>query len=86
MSSDSRWTGGLANREWQAGNKVEQPVDADYITKQVRIYLADCKRFGLTPTEVIALKIVYHANDAQKDAITAAFRQRTGAKLAVPGE
>ena len=73
MSSDSRWTGGLANREWQRGNKVEQPADTDYIVLQVRRYLADCRRFDLTPSEGMAVKVVF-GPDAL---VRAAYQQQT---------
>lgn len=77
MSSDSRWTGGLANREWQRGNRVEQPVDTDYIRLQVRRYLADCRRFDFPPSEAMCLKVIFHAGDSQKQAVIAAYRQLT---------
>jgi hypothetical protein len=75
VSSDQRWTGGLANREWQAGTKVEQPVDTDYITKQVRRYLADCVKHQLTSSEAGCLKVVFHATEAQKNAVIWAYRR-----------
>lgn len=82
MSSDSRWTGGIANREWQSGTRVQAPVDTDAITAQVRRYLADCRKFRQLigpahPTEDGVLKIVYHQGGAQKAAILAAFRHAT---------
>lgn len=78
MSSDSRWTGGLANREWQAGTRIDQPVDRDYIAAQVRRYLRDCDRFRLVPSQVTCLKVVFHANGAQEAAVTGAFREICG--------
>jgi gamma-glutamylcysteine synthetase len=84
VSSDSRWTGGLANREWQSGNRVEQHVDTDYIRVQVRRYLADCRMFDLTPDEDMCLKIVFHAGGAQKEAVRAAYREAV-ARATVPG-
>lgn len=77
MASDQRWTGGLANREWQRGSRVEQPVDSDYIALQVRRYLKDCARFELAPSEAMCLKVIFHAGDAQKQAVVGAYRQLT---------
>lgn len=82
MSSDSRWTGGAANRQWQAGTRLEPPVDTEYLTWQVRYYLTDCRRFKhligpAHPTEEGVLKIVFHTGDAQKQAVLEAFRART---------
>ena len=85
MSGDSRWTGGAANRSWQSGTRLEPPVDSEYITWQVRYYLADCRRFGhLTgpahPTEEGVLKIVFHATTAQRTAVLTEFRRMTAPK------
>lgn len=77
--SDQRWTGGIANREWQAGRPAEPAVDADAITTQVRSYLRDCRRFQLDPqyhpTEAGVLKLVFWRGDTQKQAVLAAYRQ-----------
>jgi len=75
MASDQRWTGGIANREWQAGRPAEPTVDADYITQQVKLYLADCVKHHLTSTEEMCLKVVFHATDAQKQAVIWAYRR-----------
>jgi hypothetical protein len=75
VSSDQRWTGGAANREWQSGRVAEPPVDTDYITGQVRLYLADCVEHQLTSTEAGCLKIVHHVTDAQKQAVIWAYRR-----------
>lgn len=63
--SDQRWTGGIANREWQSGRPAEPAVDAEYIISQVRAYLRDCERFrGILsaadhPTLRSCLKVVF---------------------------
>ncbi len=73
MSSDSRWSGGAANRSWQSGTRIEPPTETDVIEKQVRGYLADCKRFRLTPSEDGAHQVVF----GPKDAVQAAYRRLT---------
>lgn len=78
MSRDLRRTGSIANYEWQTGTRVEQPVDTEYITGQVRRYLRDCTRFRLVPSQGTCLKVVFHANSAQEAAITGAFQELAG--------
>lgn len=78
MSSDSRWTGGLANREWQSGTRVEPMTDTDYINWQVKRYLADCAQFSLTPSKEDALKVIFWTGDAQKQAVISAYQQQAG--------
>ena len=80
MPRDQRWTGGLMNREWQRGTRIEQPVDTGYISLQVRKYLADCQKVNLTPSEDMCLRIVFHAGDAQKQAVVDAYRRLTGTR------
>jgi hypothetical protein len=75
VASDQRWTGGIANREWQAGRPAEPTVDADYITRQVKLYLADCVKNHLTSTEETCLKVVFHVTGAQKQAVIWAYRR-----------
>jgi hypothetical protein len=83
MSSDSRWSGGAANREWQRGTRPGQPVDTDAIAVQVRRYLRDCAAAPWLdgryhPTEDGALKVVFHRGREQETAVRAAFRHLTG--------
>lgn len=81
MSGDRRWTGGVANREWQSGARLEQPLDEDYITGQVKAYLRDCRRSPhldpkYHPTASGAVKVVY----GPEQAVRAAYRHLTGAR------
>jgi hypothetical protein len=75
MSSDSRWTGGLANREWQRGTRTIAPIDRAYLAGQLSAYLRDCARFGLKPSEDTALKIVYRRGSSAADQIRAGYRK-----------
>lgn len=88
MPSDQRWTGGIANREWQAGTRAEPVTDPDALAAHVRRYLADCGKFHLDPkyhpTEDGVLKIVFHHGYAQKQAVLTAFRQLTERHAAQP--
>lgn len=85
MSSDSRWTGGLANREWQSGTRPQPQVDSDYITGQVRRYLSDCRKHRALlnpanhPTETGLLRVVFCHGDDEKQAALAAYRAHAGA-------
>jgi hypothetical protein len=87
VSSDRRWTGGLANREWQRGTQAAAvPLDIEQLRAQVRRYLADCKRAGLAsayhPTAAGACKVIYHQGTAQRLQIIRAFeRESSGALL-----
>ena len=78
MSSDKRWTGGIANRGWQSGTTAEPVVDVEAITRAVGEYVADCRTLRRTPTERGCLKAVFHAGAGQKKAVIAAFREATG--------
>jgi hypothetical protein len=80
VSSDSRWTGGLANREWQSGTRPQPQVDTDYITAQVRRYLRDCRKHRAIlspyhPTEAGLLRVVFCHGDGEKQAALTAYRQ-----------
>lgn len=86
MASDQRWTGGVANREWQSGTRPATVVDVDAVTTQVRSYLRDCRRFRLDPqyhpTIDGVLKLVFWRGAAQKEAVLAVFRQLTAGRPA----
>ena len=73
MSSDQRWQGGVANRTWQAGTRPTPQVDTDHLIAEVRRYLADCKKFRLTPSEDDAAKVIF----GPATAIRAAYQQVT---------
>jgi hypothetical protein len=74
LSSDSRWSGGVANREWQRGTRPELATDREALMRQVRRYLADCRRFRLTPGEGMAVKVVF----GPEPLVRAAYREATG--------
>jgi hypothetical protein len=85
MASDQRWTGGLANREWQRGSKpAGRVIDADRLSWDVRRYLADCRAHSgilsprYHPTEAGALKAVYHRGREEEDVIRGEFAQQAG--------
>jgi peptidoglycan hydrolase-like protein with peptidoglycan-binding domain len=43
VSGDRRWTGGLANREWQRGSQPPVPLlDPRYVAAQIEAYRSDC--------------------------------------------
>jgi hypothetical protein len=76
MSSDRRWTGGAANREWQRGTQpLETLLPRDYIAAQIRAYQADCyaARKILNPryhpTAAGFLKLIPHQGDMQRHQI-----------------
>ena len=73
MSSDSRWSGGAANRGWQSGSRIAPAADRQAILAYVRDYLADCKRYHLTPAEDMAVTVVY----GPADIVRAAYRHAT---------
>lgn len=80
MSSDSRWTGGRANREWQRGSVPKpEPMARLYLLEQLRAYLADCKRFRLDPayhpTAAGALKMIPWRGDVQRWQVTREFER-----------
>jgi len=83
MSSDQRWTGGTANREWQRGTRHDPPPDLNTIRSLVRNYLADCASYRdllnprYHPTEDGALKVIYHQGPDQETAVRAIFREET---------
>jgi hypothetical protein len=74
VSSDQRWTGGIANREWQRGVKAVPVVDIEAITRHVRAYLRDVERHRQIlspdnhPTLRSCLKVVYGPETAIRDA------------------
>lgn len=84
VASDQRWTGGLANRGWQSGTRLEPVVDKAAILAQVRAYLTDCRRYQAIlspkyhPTEDSAVKVVFGPDDV----IRAAYRHLTTARAA----
>ena len=68
----SAWTGGTANREYRRGSRAEEVVTGElrrYLRRQVMLYLADCRRFRLEPSEGKCLQVVYTANEGQKQAV-----------------
>lgn len=78
MSADRRWTGGIANREWQRGTapraaEVVSEAKRLELEAQVKRYLADCRRFDLEPSERMALKIVFHKGREQAEAVRDAY-------------
>jgi hypothetical protein len=75
VSGDQRWTGGIANREWQSGARPKPAVDVDALAEKVREYVADCRRLRRAPSEKGCLTVVYYQGDAQKQAVLAAFRE-----------
>lgn len=83
MSSDRRWTGGAANREWQRGTQPQAAPDAGGLTAHVAQYLAECRAHQQLldrryhPTEEGALKVIFHRGRDQETAIRLAFRQLT---------
>jgi hypothetical protein len=85
--SDPRWSGGIANREWQRGARPAPVTGRDEITGYVRQYLADCRTHRKLldprhhPTEDGALKTVFHRGHAQEEAVRAAYRQLTATVL-----
>lgn len=85
MSSDRRWTGGVANRDWSAGVAVVAEVPAARLTQGVQDYLADCRRFRLAneyhPTPDGAVKIVYHRTKAGEQFIRDELTRLTAARL-----
>lgn len=85
--SDQRWTGGIANREWQAGTRFEVVADKEAVLAQVRAYLADCRRYR----EILSPKYHPAADSAVKvvhgppDVVRAAYQHLT-ARSAMPGQ
>lgn len=81
MASDSRWTGGIANREWTRGTKPGLVIDPVRVMGDVRRYLADvaAHRQLLSPvhhpTLKSALKVIYHRSADEAAAITSAYKQ-----------
>lgn len=90
MSHDKRWTGGIANREWQRGTQAGPVTDLEAVKAHVLRYLADCRRFASKlcaddhPTEDGVLKIVYWHGDAQKQAVLSVYRQLTRTRAKTP--
>lgn len=83
MSSDRRWTGGLANRQWQRGiAPPDQPMDWAWVVEQVLTYIRDCKAAGISdkyhPTAGGALKVVFHRGGQQRAQIVRAFNRAGG--------
>jgi hypothetical protein len=83
MSSDSRWTGGPANREWQRGTRrAAGLLDPQAVSRQVDIYRQDCYTArallnpAYHPTAAGALKVIWHRGPEQADQIRAAFERR----------
>lgn len=82
MSSDGRWTGGAANREWQRGTRPRQELlPRAYVVAQLRAYFADChaNRSILNPryhpTGPGALKMIPHSGDAQQAQIIREYQR-----------
>jgi hypothetical protein len=82
MSSDQRWTGGAANRQWQSGTQpVAVPIDSVYLAGQIRQYLMDCYTHRAVlnrkhhPTADGILVMVPYQGDAQKAQVLAAYRE-----------
>lgn len=80
MSSDRRWTGGLANREWQRGTQAAAgPMDWAWVVEQVLTYISDCRAAGLAdryhPTAAGAVKVIYHRGEQQRAQIVRAFNR-----------
>jgi hypothetical protein len=83
---DRRWTGGIANREWQRGRQAGRVIDHVRLSGDVRRYLADCRAHAAAlsakyhPTEASALKVIHHHGHAEEDVIRGAFRALTGTR------
>jgi hypothetical protein len=84
MASDSRWTGAVANREWQRGTKAAAPpIDSAYLAAQISAYLSDCYaargvlNSDYHPTADGAVKLIPHANKEQAEQIREAFHAET---------
>ena len=76
MSSDSRWTGGAANRQWQSGTRPrEEPLERAYVVAQVSAYLTDCYAAQAIlnpcyhPTPEGAVKMIPHHGQVQASQI-----------------
>ena len=86
MSSDPRWTGGIANREWSRGHTAGHLIDRDRLTTDVRAYLADCRTHRnllaakYHPTEDGALKAIYHRGGDEAAFIRGAFGELAEAR------
>jgi hypothetical protein len=84
VSRDQRWTGGIANREWQRGTRAEPPpVDTQGVLARVRRYIADCERWQHLlrakdhPTEDGAVKLILCPDKRHEDMVRRAFRYAT---------
>lgn len=88
MPRDSRWTGGLANRDWSAGKQVGRVIDPERLERAVARYLADCARYrGILspkyhPAAESALKVIHHATGREADIIRAEFARQLEAASA----
>jgi hypothetical protein len=83
MASDSRWTGGLANRQWQRGTRrAVGLLDPQWVSRQVDIYRQDCYAARATlnpayhPTAAGAARVIFHRGAEQAEQIRAAFERR----------
>lgn len=80
MSGDRRWTGGIANREWQRGAQPTSVTDRKRIAADVAAYLADCRQHQQIlspryhPTVTGALKTVFHRSHEEAAVIRAEYR------------
>ena len=69
MPSDQRWTGGIANRDWSAGQQPIHVTDHERLKRDIRAYLADCQQHrailnrAYHPKVESALKVIYHHAD-----------------------
>lgn len=90
MSSDRRWTGGAANREWQRGTapgpraaELERGGLAAWAAEQARAYLAGCRMMRALldpryhPTADGMVKIVWCRDKAAETALRAAYNALT---------
>ena len=91
MSSDPRWTGGAANREWQSGTRplpehVSDERKRDLVA-QVQGYVNDCKAHKAIldsryhPTVNGVLRLVFHRGNLEKLIIKRALQHFTGTSL-----
>ena len=91
MSSDKRWTGGVANREWNRGtaplaraDEVMSAAARQVLQTAVKRYLDECARFRTLlraadhPTPRGMLHMVWCRDEAERDAALEEYAYLTG--------
>lgn len=83
MGSDSRWTGGPVNRQWQRGRRLVPEYPPGAIARLVRAYREECGRWPQLdkryhPTADGAVKMIMTFTAEQAEVVRAEFRRQAG--------